>query len=282
MCSIYNCEKISATVGDDFNTIEYSLKSFSERQCSELQTLCNGLIRDDLTVSIEYPTKVEALKHVSKEKLNHSELRVVRIGNLDYNLCGCMHVPSLRYLQMIMIIGYEKTPRGFKILYACGDQLLQSFHQRYDVLNEASHLLALPHLYVNTGIHRLMNVNKEKDNELQKWVNRYFESVADKIIEDGNAIYYEEEELDVKNFQHLAQYLVKRFHKIVIMLLKQDVTCHVILAHDGETFHANEQFRDLMKRHQLKGGGSKMIAQGGGMYTLELEKELKELKNQLN
>ena len=46
-----------------------------------------------------------------------------------------MHVPSLRYLQMIQIIGFEKSSRGIRIRYACGDQLLDNITRRYDVLD---------------------------------------------------------------------------------------------------------------------------------------------------
>ena len=59
----------------------------------ELQVLCNGLIRDDLEVSIQYPTRVEASKMAKGKNLDRDDLRVVRIGALDYNMCGCMHVP---------------------------------------------------------------------------------------------------------------------------------------------------------------------------------------------
>ena len=100
--------------------------------------MCNGFIRDDLAVTIQYPSEQEALRHVPLVKANHETLRVVRIAQLDYNLCGCMHVPSLRYLQMVFISGYEKTGRGYKIRYLCGDQLLDCVNKRYQVLDEAS------------------------------------------------------------------------------------------------------------------------------------------------
>ncbi|MCG4877885.1 hypothetical protein L0N00_15765, partial [Eggerthella lenta] len=85
---------------------------------------CNGLIRDDLDVSIQYPTRVEASKMAKGKNIDRDDLRVVRIGALDYNMCGCMHVPSLRYLQMLYISGYEKSAKGYKIKYLVGDQLL--------------------------------------------------------------------------------------------------------------------------------------------------------------
>ena len=78
----------------------------------ELQVTCNGLIRDDLDVTILYPSQKDARQLCPNKKLPSEDIRLVRIGNLDVTPCGCMHVPSVRYMQMVQIIGYENSSIG--------------------------------------------------------------------------------------------------------------------------------------------------------------------------
>ena len=214
LCNVYKVETLSHHVGDDENEIEFNLESFNDKMANELMVLCNGLIRDDLEVSIQYPSRSEALSHAPAEKLNHDELRVVRIGSLDYNLCGCMHVPSLRYLQMVYISGYEKTSRGYKVKYICGDQLLDSVSRRYKVLNEASQTLALSHLYLNTGINKLMNEQKALSRDIILWKQKYFTLFTEKLTQNETELLtYEFDDIDVKSLVQLAQYISSEHHR---------------------------------------------------------------------
>lgn len=101
-----------------------------------------------------------------------------------------MHVPSLRYLQMIQIIGFEKSSRGYRILYACGDQLLNNIEQRYEVLDEACETLAVPHIYLNTGISKLIAQRNTMQKELEDWRRRYFETVYKDVEKNDKPCLY--------------------------------------------------------------------------------------------
>ena len=85
------------SVGDEENDIAFSFEDFTDKMAFELQVLCNGLIRDDLEVSIQYPTRVEASKMAKGKNLDRDDLRVVRIGALELQyvrLYACS-IPSL-------------------------------------------------------------------------------------------------------------------------------------------------------------------------------------------
>ncbi len=271
---VYGAKKISHHVGEDENQIEFDLKTFSNKQCSELQILANGLIRDDLPITISYPSKAEVMKNVPKEKCNYDEMRIVRIGTLDYNPCGCIHVPSLKYIQMIKIIGYEKTPRGIKIIYNCGDQLLDSYERRLKVLDEASHTLALPHLYINSGINKIINDRKNLNVELVEMKNRYYEVLADELAK----------RYPQKKVVHVFDgFEAKDLHQFTLAFAHQHqkITCFVTLLSEGRyflavshdssiDFDAGEFVNELKERVDFHGGGSKISAQGGGKFSDEL------------
>lgn len=270
---VYGCQTISHHVSDEENEIEFDLTTFSKKQCTELQILANGLIRDDLPVTISYPSRAEALLHVSKEKCNHNDLRVVQIGTLDYNLCGCIHVPSLKYLQMVKILGFEKTPRGYKIKYICGDQFLDNFEKRYDVLEEASHSLALPHLYINSGINKLLNDKLRLNEKLVEMKNKYYEYLAKEIHQNhsNNVIIYELADFEAKDLHQFALGFVHNFEHIVCFFTHNADVMHLVIAKNEQfEFDANEVFQKLAEEFHLKGGGNAQIAQGAGKYQSEI------------
>lgn len=280
LCNIYKVNTLSHHVSDDENEIEFDLDNFTDKMANELMVLCNGLIRDDLEVTIAYPSRSEAAQHVPQEKLDHEEIRVVRIGTLDYNLCGCMHIPSLRYLQMIYISGYEKTTRGYKIKYICGDQLLDCISRRYKVLNEASQTLALSHLYLNTGIHKLINEQKALGRDILLWKHKYFTLFAEKADNEScSLIVHEFDDMDVKSLDQLAQYITNQCDKPCVLLAKIFDKCHVVVAapknYDAD---CNACFQQMAHQFNLNGGGSRTLSQGGGIYTKSLSDYVKALQ----
>lgn len=279
--NIYNAETLSHHVGVEENDIELNLTTFNEKMMYELQVLCNGLIRDNLEVKISYPTRVEASKYVSEDKLQHDELRVVRIGNLDYNLCGCMHVPSLGYLQMIFIRGFEKTKKGYRIFYLTGDQLLVEMDKRYKVLDEASQSLALGHMYINSGINHLKNEKKELNKELVFWKDKYFSIAANNLINKEDTLIFEEfDGLDVKSVNQLALTIVNQHEKVVVFVTKLYDTARVVIAKNKniQNFNCMETFAYLKEQFKINGGGNEFMAQGGGMYREDLINYLKTMR----
>lgn len=265
--NVYKVKTLAHHVGDDENDIEFDFKQLNDKMIFELQVLCNGLIRDDLEVTIMYPTRKQAQQFVALDKIHHEEIRAVRLGNLDYNLCGCMHVPSLRYLQMIFISGYEKTNNGYKIKYLVGDQLLDSVRRRYEVLNEASRTLAVSHVYLNTGIHKLRNEQRALERDVLVWKQKYLELEKARLCqskEDVLHAYYDD--IDVKSLVTLAQMLSKE-KKVVILFAKIYDNCHVVVAVMKDSgFDAQEIFKKICDCCHIRGGGTNLLAQGGGIY----------------
>lgn len=276
---IYGAKTISHHTSDDENDVEFEMTSFTQRQCSELQILTNGLIRDDLPVTISYPNKAEAMKYAPKSACEHDEIRVVKIGNLDYNLCGCIHVPSLKYIQMIKILGFEKTTRGIKIKYVCGDQFLDAFEKRYDVLEEVSHALALPHLYVMSGINKLTNDKKKLTEQLVEMKNNYYTYLAKEIATTNkkNTVIHEFADFDAKDLSQFTLAFVNNYDRVAIFITRTDSeNMHMTVAHSPNiAFNSQVFFKLLADKFGLHGGGNASLAQGGGKYNPEIIEFLK-------
>ena len=190
----------------------------------------------------------------------------MRIGNIDVTPCGCMHVPSLRYLQMIQIIGFEKSSRGIRIRYACGDQLLDNITRRYDVLDEACASLAVPHLYLNTGISRIVSQRNQLQKELKQWKHRYFDKVCKDVMEtEDPCVFREYDEYDVDDLRQLAKMMAENSDHAVCFVGRSGDQLKVVLARGhGSDYDLNRIRRLLVEELHFKGGGSSEYMEFGG------------------
>lgn len=272
LSNVYKVHTLAHHVGDEENDIEFDFETFNDKMAFELQVLCNGLIRDDLEVSIHYPTRVEANKMLKGGSVEHDDLRIVCIGALDYNPCGCMHVPSLRYLQMLYISGYEKTKKGYKIKYLVGDQFLDCVSKRYKVLDEASQLLAVSHLYVNTGVNRLINETRQLHREGALWKQKYYEMLAKELgRKEEDVILQFFDDIDTKSQADIAKFVSENYKKAIVCIAKTYDNVHVVVAsHKDMAFDSCALFHTIAERFHLKGGGNAQLAQGGGMYSEDI------------
>ena len=51
------------------------------------------------------------------------------------------------------------------------------------MLDEACASLAVPHLYLNTGISRIVSQRNQLQKELKQWKHRYFDKVCKDVME---------------------------------------------------------------------------------------------------
>lgn len=267
MQRIYGYQTLAHHVSDYENDIEFNTDSISDKQLHELQVIVNGLIRDDVRIQIKYPTKKESEKYGFKELLENDKLRVVKIGGISEVACGCIHVPSLRCLQMIKIIGVDKSAKGVKLKYVVGDQLLNNFEKYYEVLNKAGTLLAQPFEFIEFGILKQMQDNKNLIADLhvlkEKYCELYIQQLNPNSIE--TRVF---DEIDLKTFQMLvAQYRLVS-NKPFCFIWKQLDKVHVLIANAKES---DNIFKEIATLYSLRGGGNKTLAQGGGNYIVGME-----------
>ena len=194
MCSYINKHYDARTVAffnDDKEAgAEMAFKEINDEIIKDIENVVNNAIVEDLKVEIFYPSPEEVKGLVRDEKLEHDKLRAVRIGDIDFDMCGCIHVPSLRYLQMFKIERYEKTTRGYKIFFLVGDQFKNTYNMQYEILKKASAKLASPVYEIDSAIDKLNAELKESVNKYNILNNDYLSLLANKYIEkdDENLI----------------------------------------------------------------------------------------------
>ncbi|SJZ52081.1 alanyl-tRNA editing protein [Anaerorhabdus furcosa] len=292
MCTIMNTDYHAKTImfktGELESEIEMGFDSLNRDILNEIERKCNEHIREDISIVISYPTKEEALENIWEDYGDdfdwNTQLRSVAIPGIDYDLCACIHVPSLRYIQGIKFLGYEKTTRGFKISFVAGSQLFDYIQKHYDVFHEASKSLAIAQLEINESIQKLFQEKKDLTSSLNDYKQKYFDFLAKDLCATPNTYLFEEfNSMDIKSFQQLCSTITNHYDKGIIFVLKIDEKCHVVVAKNKSIdIQANEIFKSIAQTYELKGGGNPVISQGGGIYSSDLVNHCKSLINKMN
>ena len=258
---------------------EMAFETLDDETIAYLEKICNEFILEDLPIEILYPTKEEALQYAPEEKMEHDYLRAVKIGDIDYNMCGCIHVPSLRYLQMLKIERYEKTTRGYRIYFLVGDLLSSTYTRQYKELKQASIKLATPIYEVVDGINKLQGDLKKTREELEDAKDQYLGLLAkDYINSDKKVIIANFEGLDAKQVSKLASMIVRETSKLLFFVASMDDRMHVVITHSKDIqVHSGELFKAVAANFELRGGGNPFMAQGGGAKNLDILKAFEAL-----
>lgn len=271
---------LSIHAGEEVNELIYDLSEYNEETHTWLQEHVNTLLKQDLPIHISYPTHEEALKITSDEsKIDHENLRLVCIGERDFNFCGCIHVQHLMQIQMIQLTSYSITKGHLHLYFTCGTQLQRYLKKRIAVLDEVAAVLGYSHLEIKQGIQDKMNTIKEKEAQLTRIKELWIEELHNRLV-NQEIIIEEFEDMEVKEAQMLSG-----------MLCKKDSICLGFIVHNGERAHvllaqgkaSNKDLRGIFKmlstQFDLRGGGNPYCVQGGCSYSdalkVAVEKVLK-------
>ena len=276
--SVYNYHTMAHRTTGNHNEIDLDTKKITERQLQELQVMVNGLIRDDLRVKIFYPTKAEMPKYNIKNPGVYDEVRIVSIGDIATVMCDEIHVPSLRYLQMIDIQGVEPIDGGTRLLYSCGDQLLNNYDRYYQSLTKASQLLAQPFDFVEVGILKLLQENKRNQATIAYFREQYVNELI-KQMDPSQKLYKVYEDMDIRTFQLLASHYQQASKASFIFLWKEEGRMNIVLC--SKEGKAKLYWDQLKANFKITGAGNDEMMQGGAAVQEGIEAFLENLIEEL-
>ena len=263
--SHYGAETTSHHVLSEGADVEVSLETITKEQLLFVQDEANKIINEDHMVFIEYP--------------NQDDLtwRVVRIGKIDSDPCGCLHVSSTSEIKNILITGFHKVKKGIRIEYLAGDQILEMLAEKIPVLDELSKELSLPHLELVDGVKKLKQQQKEVNTKLMKRTEQYLNQMVEKTIKDLDLsevqyIIQEYPDLEIKELQILAASYTKHPNIVVILETKIEEAGYLIISKNKEvnSFQSNQLLDQFKTEYHYRGGGNEMTAQGNGEYIENL------------
>ena len=276
----YKAKTVGFHLGKDFSTVDIE-GFFKEEDILKIEKMCNEIIRENITVEFLNITKKEAKKLKIKEDLSKlgDNIRVVKIDDIDMNLCCGVHMKNTLDLRVIKIKKFEKYKKATRIEFLCGTKAIEEMLKRENYLNKICKTLSSNEEDAYKSIERLNNklneVNKE-NRRLEEIISNY--EVKEMIesaekINNMNIIVKVYENKTMNYMNKIDNKIIEKENNIGLFALKNDDKLNLLFAcsKNLEKMDMNILLKDSIKLIDGKGGGSKVLAQGGGKNNSNLD-----------
>ena len=276
----YKAKTVGFHLGKDFSTVDIE-GFFKEEDILKIEKMRNEIIRENITVEFLNITKKEAKKLKIKEDLSKlgDNIRVVKIDDIDMNLCCGVHMKNTLDLRVIKIKKFEKYKKATRIEFLCGTKAIEEMLKRENYLNKICKLLSSNEEDAYKSIENLNNklneVNKE-NRRLEEIISNY--EVKEMIesaekINNMNVIVKVYENKTMNYMNKIANKIIEKENNIGLFALKNDDRLNLLFAcsKNLEKMDMNILLKDSIKLIDGKGGGSKVLAQGGGKNNSNLD-----------
>ena len=276
----YKAKTVGFHLGKDFSTVDIE-GLFKEEDILKIEKMCNEIIRENITVEFLNITKKEAKKLKIKEDLSKlgDNIRIVKIDDIDMNLCCGVHMKNTLDLRVIKIKKFEKYKKATRIEFLCGTKAIEEMLKRENYLNKICKLLSSNEEGAYKSIESLNNklneVNKE-NRRLEEIISNY--EVKEMIesaekINNMNVIVKVYENKTMNYMNKIANKIIEKENNIGLFALKNDDKLNLLFAcsKNLEKMDMNILLKDSIKLIDGKGGGSKVLAQGGGKNNSNLD-----------
>ena len=276
----YKAKTVGFHLGKDFSTVDIE-GFFKEEDILKIEKMCNEIIRENITVEFLNITKKEAKKLKIKEDLSKlgDNIRVVKIDDIDMNLCCGVHMKNTLDLRVIKIKKFEKYKKATRIEFLCGTKAIEEMLKRENYLNKICKLLSSNEEDAYKSIENLNNklneVNKENRRLEEIIINYEVKEMIESAekINNMNVIVKVYENKTMNYMNKIANKIIEKENNIGLFALKNDDRLNLLFAcsKNLEKMDMNILLKDSIKLIDGKGGGSKVLAQGGGKNNSNLD-----------
>lgn len=276
----YKAKTVGFHLGKDFATVDIE-GFFKEDDIMKIESMCNEIIRENIPVEFLNINKKEAKKLKIKDDLSKlsNDIRVVKFGDLDINLCCGVHVKNTLDLRVIKIKKFEKYKKATRIEFLCGTKAIDEMLKRDNYLNKICKMLSSNEEGAYQGIENLNNklneVNKE-NRKLEEIISNYeIKEMIEEAEKNGsmNIIIKTYENKNMNYINKIANKITETENNIGLFALINNDRLNLLFAcsKNLEKIDMNTLLKDSIKLVDGKGGGSKTLAQGGGKNNGNLD-----------
>jgi alanyl-tRNA synthetase len=129
-------ETVSFHLSPDSVTIDLAAQDLPPAALARAEDLANEVVLADTPVRAWFPTAAElaglALRR-TPDGLAPGALRVVAIGDFDYNACGGTHVARAGEIGQIKVVRAERRGAATRVEFRCGLRALDDYRRKNDL-----------------------------------------------------------------------------------------------------------------------------------------------------
>lgn len=269
--NLYGYQTVGFAMGEAYSTIDIDGGQWDWERSENTERMMLEQIMARVEVEILDIPKSDIhlypLRKKMNEKIEHLDtFRIVKIGNIDYSLCGGFHVEHLAQIGGVKIIKYEKVKSDWTRLYfVSGFRALADYQKKTRLLHETTLSLSTSVDELNYRIHNIL----EEHQEAKKINRKLSENLASALY---NSFRSQKAEEGVKTVveimpseeiaKGLSGKLMSEENTIAFLLYERPKGSGYILSSTQESWNAKSIFQKVKEFLEIKGGGTEKMVQG--------------------
>ena len=285
----YNLNTVGFKLSEESLRIDLD-SQISKEKIKDVEEIVNNYIYKNIKITTLYPEN-ETLNELDlrKEPTVDSNIRVIKIGDIDNSPCGGTHLKRTGELGIIKLISTENYKGGLRISFVCGKRALEDYSFKNNMIMELKDELSVPPLNLKKEVIRYKNDLKECEDEISDLNKRLLKFQAEELIktaEEINGIKFITKHFKEKTYddvQLLADILCKSNNMICIFAQTDNNTARLLLSRSEEIsdIDMNDIIDEPLESIEGRGGGNQLKAQGGGSKVENLDKALNIAENKI-
>lgn len=262
-------ETVGFHLGEQVSTIDLTGVTLDAEAIQQAEALANSMLRSKLLVRSRQ-VEAASLPAAELRKLPQVEhdIRLLEIENFDLCPCGGTHVCDLGEIGLLKILGSENKRGDVRVSFLAGHRAYRDYAAKHNWLTDMSVLLSEPVENVSAAVERL----QIKLIELERAHNHLREQKlmleAPRLLAEAEAVagtVYVVQELrehSLDDAKFLASHLTEGVEVVVVFGLPGDPYRLVAAAHVDAQLAVGKVLREILARHDGRGGGTSTAAQG--------------------
>jgi len=264
--------------------------SLDTAQLDSIEELVNEWILQDIPLTVEYMSMKEAEARGAiaffGDKYNPDEVRVISIGDVSIELCGGTHVRSTGKIGSFKITEIASPSAGHRRVEAvAGEGAFALFRESFAVIKQLGQEFKVPRAEVADAVTKQRGELRECREQMGQLRRSWWQESVDRWLENvvpaGGIpfLYLTLDGFASDDLREIANELLQRKPAFYFLGSRTDerFIFYVALAPDlASSVNLKEFAAWLRAQHDLRGGGSAIVLQGGGVYKSELEAAIRE------
>ena len=257
----YGLNNVGFHMGSEDITADFD-GVISEEELILLEDAANEAVREDLPITVCYPTPEELAGMSYRSKLELTEeVRIVCIGKLDKCACCAPHVPSTGQIGLIRIVSCQHYKGGMRLHILCGADALRRIREESATLSRLVSLLSAKPDKLNDAVTRILRENrmlKDRFSDLNDALNA---AICCSLSQDSTAVCLFDSRDDAAALRKLALCAAETIDGTVGVFGGSDVDGYkfVLCCPNGGL---NDIFPSFAKATGCRGGGSDTLICG--------------------
>jgi alanyl-tRNA synthetase len=269
---VARAETVSFHLGLESVTIDLNVEKLLPAAIDEAEDIANEAVTGNLPVRAWFPTADELSRlPLRKTPDVDGPLRVVAIGDFDYNACGGTHVANTGEVGLIKILKLEREKKGARVEFRCGARALSDYRRKNALVNQlaADFTCGIPE--VTQSVARLRAEAQSHHKELKAAKEALLAHEATQLVAAAPAsnswrvIRQAWAERDPNEIRSLATQLAA-LPGTVALLGTSGAKAHLVFAcAENVERDMNAALKTALATFNGRGGGNARLAQGGGV-----------------